>query len=446
MTADGNRPADRTAEPRGPGPWALGFGLLGGPVAWVAHIGASYLLLPIVCENRMEWFLHALTGVTAAVAAAALIVAWRALRKTRGWHGFLALTGVLLAAFYLALIVIEGLPVLLQEDPCGPVPTLDRPIIQAPQQSPLHLAMVLPGARGSPQAAPIGPDELWRAWNPDPWLLAALYLLSLSYLLGVRRLWRRAGAGRGIRTWHACAYLAGVGALVLALVSPVDAVSEALFSVHMAQHMLLMVVAPPLIVLGRPGLGHLWSLGEGGRRRVAAWWRANELARRSWAVLAHPVTILALHVGALWVWHVPRLYHAALADPWLHHLQHATFFFSAMLFWWALLEAGRRGRRPGHGAAILYVFATALQSGALGALLLFAPAPWYPGHAEGAARWGMDLLVDQQVAGALMWIPAGLAYTAAGLALFLVWIGRADRADDRRDRHGWDQLPVGRPG
>jgi len=432
--------ADRTegmggTEPAPPieGPVALAFGFLGGAVAWILHLGISYLLLPFVCGGGHEWVLHLLTAATAAMAGAATVLAWRARRRGGRIQGFLALSGVLLSGFYLLLIVVEGLPALLERNACGPIPTLDRPIIQAdpgmiPRMAMIHGELL------------IGPGEMWRAWNLDPWLLGTLYGLAALYARGVRRLWKSAGRGRGVRTWQAWSYFGGIAALLLALVSPVDAVGGALFSVHMVQHMLLMVVAAPLLVLGRPMLGYLWALPEARRRRLALWWRRAPLGGRSWAVLSHPVTVLVLHVGALWLWHVPELYQAALARPAVHHLEHASFFFTAMLFWWALAEAGARGRWPGYGAAVLYVFATALQSGALGALLLFAGEPWYPAHQDGAALWGVDLLVDQQMAGALMWIPAGLVYAAAAVVLFLVWMKRSDEAVARRELSGWERL------
>jgi putative membrane protein len=447
------RDAKRSAKVRSA---AIAFGFLGGIVAWTLHLAVSYALVPFVCGTGREWLLHLLTGAAAGVAAVATGVAWDARRRigesagtdvrgggeptdepalrARRVQGFLAFSGILLSGFFLLLIVVEGLPALLARDPCGLTPILDRPIIRSdPETGPL-LAMLIHGD------GLIGPGQLWRAWNLDPWLLGAIYAVTALYGTGVRRLWRTAGRGRGIRPWRVWAYFGGIAALLLALVSPVDAVGGALFSVHMVQHMLLMVVAAPLLILGRPMLGYLWALPESKRRGLGLWWRRFRPVRWSWSLLSHPVTVLVLHVGALWLWHLPGLYQAALARPGVHHLEHASFFFTAMLFWWALSEAGARGRWPGYGAAILYVFATALQSGALGALLLFAREPWYPAHEAGAAAWGVDLLVDQQLAGALMWIPAGLVYAAAALVLFLTWVKRSDQAVARRERAGWQRL------
>jgi putative membrane protein len=421
-----------TLEPNGGGKprdrGAITFGILGGFLAWFLHLLVSFWLVPFICDPERIWILHLVTIAMGLIAAAATGVAWRTHRRLAGVPSpdrtseFLALFGMLLSGFFLFLILFEGLPALIQADPCGPLPTLDRPVIRGPDGEGLVLAMLF-----HPDGL-IGPGSAWSAWNLDLGLLSVLYLLAGLYATGVRRVWKRAGRGRGIPVWRVWCYFGAVTALLLALVSPIDALGGALFSVHMVQHMLLMVVAAPLLVLGRPMLGYVWALPERHRHRVSAWWHRFRPARMSWAVVSHPAVILVVHIGALWVWHLPELYQAALEAAWVHHLEHASFFFTALLFWWAVTESGARGRWPGYGAGVLYVFATALQSGALGALMLFAREPWYPAHQEGADLWGVELLTDQQVAGAIMWIPAGLVYAGAALVLFLAWVRQSDEA------------------
>jgi putative membrane protein len=406
--------------------FSLAFGVLGGPLAWIAHLGGSFLVVPWICSGGWAGLLHVLTVVTGVVAASAAGLAASTYRRTGKAP---ALGAALVSGFFCFLILSEGLPVILGGDPCAAVPTLDDPIVLRSH-----------GSSGAALAGflPIHPHDgvvtgaWWGAWDPDIWILGGLFAVTTLYICGVRRLWGRAGRGRGLPVWRVASYLGGIAALVLALVSPIDVLSDALFSVHMTQHMLLMVVAAPLLVLGNPVLAYVWALPRSGRRALAERWRRARGLRVAWRGLAHPVTIFVLHVGALWIWHVPELYEAALESPAMHTAEHASFLLSAMLFWWALSEADGRGRWPGYGAAVLYVFGTALQSGALGALLMFSPVPLYPAHSEGTALWGIDLLVDQQVAGALMWVPAGLVYSGAMLVLFLAWLRRADRVASRR--------------
>lgn len=438
---DARRPTAAARDGTGAGA-RLSFGVFGGMAAWVAHLALSYLAVPIVCGTAGEGLLHLVTLGTAGVAGGAAAVSWRGVRRSGGANGddagaFLAAAGLLLSGFFLFLILVEGLPVLLQGEPCRGIPVGDQPIIMGEPQAPAAATSVASATAPAALAGFAGPGEPAAAaagWTWDPWILAALYLATAIYLKGLRRLWRRAGRGRGIGGWHAAAYVVGIAALAGALLSPVHALGEALFSAHMVQHLLLMVVAAPLLVLGRPWIAWAWAVPRRRRRLLARGWHRLRGVRRVGRGLAHPLAILALHVVVLWAWHVPALYEAALDSRAVHHLEHATFFVSAVLFWWVLARAGSRSGWAGQGAAILYVFAVALQSGALGALILFAPEAWYPLHAWGAAAHGTTPLEDQQLAGVLMWVPAGLAYTAAGAALLAAWLRRTEVAVARGER------------
>jgi cytochrome c2 len=135
--------------------------------------------------------------------------------------------------------------------------------------------------------------------------------------------------------------------------------------------------------------------------------------------------VFLLHAAALWAWHVPALYGAAIHSEAIHALEHTCFFVSAGLFWWGITR-GRYGRL-GYGAAVLYVFATAMHSGLLGAALTLAPHAWYPAHEATTAAWGLSPLEDQQLAGLIMWVPASVIFVAAGLYYFALWIKESER-------------------
>lgn len=261
-------------------------------------------------------------------------------------------------------------------------------------------------------------------WTWDPVVLFLLALTAGLYALGLDRLWARAGAGQGIRGWEAACFAAGWLGLFAALVSPLDALGEILFSAHMAQHEVLILVAAPLMVLGRPLAAFLWALPKPAREKAGRWSQAPAVAS-SWRWLTAPVTVWVLHGIALWVWHLPDLYQRTLGDDFVHALQHLCFFLSASLFWWSLVH-GRFGRL-GYGASVLYVFTTSLHSGVLGALLTFAPRLWYPIYEIRTSRWSLSPLEDQQLAGLIMWIPAGAVFILLGLALFAAWMGEAER-------------------
>ena len=256
------------------------------------------------------------------------------------------------------------------------------------------------------------PHDLWTTWSFEPPVVLGLVLSAWLYARGIRALWRRAGRGRGIPVWRAGCYAAGIAALTIALISPVDGVSAALFSVHMVQHLLLVMVAAPLLILGQPQIGLLWGLPKSTRRGVARTWRKVPGLQAGWRLTSQPAAAWALHTAALWLWHAPRLYEAAVREEAMHALEHASFVATALLFWWVIAGHGAR-RRLGFGAAILYLFTASLQSVILGALLALSHRPWYQVHFGTTTPWGLSPLEDQRLAGLIMWVPAGLVYIAA---------------------------------
>ncbi|MDQ1591121.1 MAG: putative rane protein [Pyrinomonadaceae bacterium] len=274
--------------------------------------------------------------------------------------------------------------------------------------------------------------DLWFTWGRDPFIIASLALSAWLYWRGIRRLWQgNEATGRGVRRWEAWAFAGGWFALFVALVSPLHPWGEVLFSAHMTQHEVLMLVAAPLLVLGRPLLPMLWALPLKWRQRAGGVGR-RKWFQSGWRALTNPLAAWAIHTAALWVWHVPALFQATLKSDLVHTLQHVSFLGSALLFWWALVH-GRRGLM-GYGAAALYMFTTSVHSGVLGALITFARNAWYPAYASSTGSWGLTPLEDQQLGGLIMWIPAGLVYIVAGLALVVGWMRESERNVLRRER------------
>jgi len=271
-------------------------------------------------------------------------------------------------------------------------------------------------------------DTTW-TWNP--WVTAPLALSGGLYCTGVVRLWHRAGIGRGVRLWQAGCFASGWLLLVFALVTPLHWLGERLFVAHMIEHEILMALAAPLLVMGRP-VAMLWAMPPAMRRSVGSIGQ-GPLGSRCWSCLSNPLIATLLHGAALWIWHAPALYEAALAYPWIHWLQHLSFFLTAVLFWRALLQ-GPEGER-GYGAAVFYLFVTSLHTGFLGILLAFFRQPVYPVQTSGAAEWGLTPLEDQQLAGLFMWIPAGIVYAGAALVLAGLWIARSGYSGSRGGRH-----------
>jgi putative membrane protein len=272
---------------------------------------------------------------------------------------------------------------------------------------------------------PLTPHDLWTAWSFDPAVVIGLGLTGGLYLRGIAALWRSAGAGHGVRHWEAASFAGGWFLLLVALVSPLHQLGSVLFSAHMVQHELLMVAAAPLLVLGHPLIAFVWSLPMKWRRRLGDW-SAVPLVRGTWALLTLPLMAWTLHAIAIWLWHAPAFFQATLDSELVHTLQHISFLGTGLLFWWALLR-GRNGR-IGRPAAVLYLFTTSVHTTVLGALLTFSSSSWYPIYAPGTATWGLSPLEDQQLAGLIMWVPAGLVYLIAALAIASSWLREPEAA------------------
>ncbi len=265
----------------------------------------------------------------------------------------------------------------------------------------------------------------WRGtWNWDGLLLFNLGVLWWLYGRGLSQVWKSAGVGRGISRGQAVAFQVGLLAIFVALVSPLAALSDVLASAHMAQHLLLTMVAAPLLVLGAPALAVTWGVPKNWRPSIGAWRRKTTPIRQ---LLWQPFVVWMIFAITLWVWHLPALYNAALDRPILHDLEHVTMFVAAFLFWRVILEPMTRQRLHPVPAA-LYLFTASLHAAALGVFLTFAPAAWYD-YAATTGDFGFTPLEDQQLAGMLMWMPGCLIFLIAAAALLIAWLDGETQAD-----------------
>ena len=266
------------------------------------------------------------------------------------------------------------------------------------------------------------------AWSMDIPATVGIALASALYVAGVARLWGRAGVGRGVRRWQVGCFAAAIAALIASLISPIDTLSEELLWVHMIQHMLLMLVAAPLIVAGSPGLVAAWAMPRRWRHRLARAWVRLRLREASRWLLWHPILLWIAFGLVLWVWHVPVLYEAALNYPLIHDLQHLAFFGAACLYWRLMFDPiGRVRLTP--ALAVAYLFTTSLHGMLLGVLMALSPRVWYGFYEERTAAWGLSAIEDQQVAGFIMWMPVCGVYGIIAVVVLGVWLHRAEARD-----------------
>jgi putative membrane protein len=298
----------------------------------------------------------------------------------------------------------------------------------------LSTTAALVALHAAPAAAHGGAGDghpAWPAWNGSAHLLISLALLGLLYAEGLTRLWRAAGVGRGVSRGGAGAFGAGLLVLVLALVSPLDGLADQLQTAHMIQHMLLMMVAAPLLVVGSGPLVLLWALPRRFRKGVLALGRRLDPRRASRYWLWHPLLLWGLFAGTLWVWHIPTLYEAALRLPLLHDFQHLGFVVTACLFWRVLLDPLSR-LRLNRGVGVIYLFTTSLHATVLGVFMALTPHVWYPHYTQRASTWGLSALEDQQLAGLIMWMPACMIYAAVAAVIFALWLREPEALPDAR--------------
>jgi cytochrome c oxidase assembly factor CtaG len=263
-------------------------------------------------------------------------------------------------------------------------------------------------------------------WTFDPWIVVPLIIFGLMYGIGALVLNQRRVHDSGVGLWQAVACAAGWLSLIAALVSPLHWLGEQLLSFHMFEHEILMAVSAPLLVIARPIGTLLWSLPRRVRLSVGRWMRLPT-TDVVWGLLSAGRTATILHGMAIWGWHAPLLFDAAVSNLVLHRVQHLSFFLTAVLFWWSVF------RRSETGTAAWHVFITMLHTSVLGALMALAPHLLYGEQQEAAAAWGLTPLEDQQLAGIIMWVPAGTIYAGAALSLIALWIKRAAKGTERTD-------------
>jgi putative membrane protein len=268
---------------------------------------------------------------------------------------------------------------------------------------------------------PIAPHDFWNAWNSDFTLLCALELSVGLYLLGVYRLWSRKGINQGIPVWRCVAFLAAIFTLVLALVSPLDALSGALFSAHMVQHLILIFATGPLLLISYFPVGVLWALPRQWAHTLGQKWNQLYLLKKLQQCLKNPKLAWVLFGFAFWVWHIPTFYQAALQSEAIHSFEHVCYLVTGMLFWQVLFRISSLNYANAL-LAVPYLFSTALHSGILGALMTFSSEPWYPFYSASARLWGLTPIQDQQLAGTIMWLPTGTILAGLSIFYFAAWL------------------------
>jgi cytochrome c oxidase assembly factor CtaG len=264
------------------------------------------------------------------------------------------------------------------------------------------------------------------AWSIEP-PVAYVAFAGLLYWLGGQR--RRPRRYDGLAT---ASFIAGLATIVLALDSPIDAAANQLFWAHMLQHVLLLTVAPPLILLGRPW-PRMWSALPLGSRARLGHGLARARAGAPLRALARPLPAWILFNATILLWHLPGAYDATLRYNAVHQLEHATFFFSGLLFWARVIDPGPLRPKLDWPGRIVYAVGAMVVSWLLAVILVLVPHPLYAHYAQELTRpGGISALSDQQLAGGVMWVLGSISYSVAAIIGFYRWLEPAAAAGRAR--------------
>lgn len=260
-------------------------------------------------------------------------------------------------------------------------------------------------------------DASW-TFAPGPLLMAAL--LGALYVPRWLRV-RAANGSKAAPAWRLSSFLLGLILLLAALVSPVDALAEQAFAMHMVQHVLLIDLVPICLLLGLTKV-----LLRPATRRLQALERAA-------GPFAHPVFAVVLYIAVMWAWHVPALYESALESPTMHVVEHLFFLSAGLLYWWHLLSPIRSRLRTGIMGPVVYMLSTKLVVGLLGIGLTFTPEPLYGYYERRDPIWGLSAGGDQELAGAIMALEQSIVMGIALAYLFIRALEQSEREQRRRE-------------
>ncbi len=252
--------------------------------------------------------------------------------------------------------------------------------------------------------------EIFASWNFTPSLWLGFAILAGGYALVIGPLRLRNHWGPPVSKYRLAAFYLGSLTALLALVSPLDYLSDNyLLSAHMTQHLLLVLVAAPLCLAGLPG----WLVDQIFQAKIL---------RSILYQITRPLGAFLVFNGLFLVWHVPGLYDAALENEGIHIVEHLCFLSAAIVGWWPVLSQSRKAAPPAsQPAQMLYMFMNMFPSTALGAIITFSANPPYPFYANVQRLWGLSVQADQQLAGLIMWVPGTMIFFAFFSLVFFRW-------------------------
>ena len=276
----------------------------------------------------------------------------------------------------------------------------------------------------------------WTAWNVNPLPTLLLLLAANLYLTGLSR-WER--PSHPVRTWQKVSFFAGLLVLFIALQTPIESLAEHMFSFHQLQHIMLRMFGPLLILLGAPLTPMLRGLPPWALKRVVRPMVSNPRARRAYEILTNPVLTTILFLSILFLWQVPGAHNAALRTSALHEFMHFTMLGSGFLFWWLVVDPKPHRSRMHYGLRVLYLALIIIPNTLLGAAITFTDHVIYSAYAEVEQPYNISLMTDQQIGGAILWVPGDMMSVIVAGIVMIMWYQK------EMGREPAGAYPIGRP-
>ena len=283
-------------------------------------------------------------------------------------------------------------------------------------------------AHGPVPADPPTRANLLLGWHFDPIVATGLVAAGVAWVLLVARIGRM-HPGHPVPILRTAAFLGGLGAIAFALLSGIERYDTTLFSIHMVQHLLLLLVAAPLLALAAPVTQLLRAASPAWRRRIVGLLHSGPIG-----ALGHPVVAWVTFTLVMWVSHFSPLFDVALENQLVHETEHLAFLGAGLLFWWPVVAADPARRRLSYPVRALYLLLQMPPSSFLGMLITFANAPLYAHYATLGSPYGIDALADQQVAGGIMWLAGDVVFIAAILVVVAAWMRHEERDTSAAER------------
>jgi putative membrane protein len=272
-------------------------------------------------------------------------------------------------------------------------------------------------------------EPIMAMWQFEPEIVAGLLIAAALYVAGLRR-------GSDGKWWRHALFFAGLGALGVALLSPIEPLADHVFAIHQIEHMLLRSIGPMLILLSQPQAALMRGMPEWLRSRAFKPVVTSPAVRHTFAFLSHPAIATIVFLGVSWFWMVPRWHDIAILDETIHYMWHVSLLVSGLFFFSTIFDPRSAPAGPRLGTRLAMFWCAAMGNILLGAFLTFKSVPIYHAYDVMGRMFGLDAVTDEQIGGLTMWIPGCMMFAVSALLILHRWGMDEERAAARRERLG----------